>query len=210
MLVPRCRIFFWILILIGLASAGSSSTAQDPNNERTIFLPVTVTDQNGGFSTQLRQEHFRLSEKKVHRDIAVFAEHDKPVSIAIVIDQSGSMSSKARFNAQWVEQFVGVANRADDYLILGFSDEVQVLCDWGNVNRDLPSALLGIKQPKKPGKKESGNTALYDACAVALKKMEASKYSRRVMILITDGQDNDSKVSFTHLRRSLRESDVTV
>jgi VWFA-related protein len=197
-----------MLILTGLVSAGSVTLAQDANGERTVFLPVTVTDQNGLFLTDIERTRFSLSEKKVDREITVLAENDQPVSVALVIDQSGSQLSKAQPDAAWTEHFIGVANRANDYLILGFNSEIQVLCDWGHINRDLQSAVLAIAQPKKPVK--SGSTALYDAVAMALKKLETSKYPRRVMILITDGLDNNSKVSFPKLRESLRESDVTL
>ena len=200
------RTVFKILacLMIGLCGA-NSYLAQQAAADRTVTLTVTVTDQDLRFVGGIEKNQFSLLEKKSPIEIESFSNDDRPLSVAILLDLSGSQAGKIIHSANWITHFIGSGNSSNEYLILGFDSTSHLLCDWGCGTKDLVAAL-GASIQAAP----KGGTALYDTCDLALRKMERSSNVRRIVVILSDGLDNLSKVTFTQLRRSLKQSDVMV
>jgi VWFA-related protein len=124
-----------------------------------------------------------------------------------MLDVSGSIPDVFKnLTAQLAQQFIETSNKSNDYLIVAFNERAKVLCGWECGADDLKKALGEIVRVKP-----QMNTAFYDACDLALTKLESSKYRRQVIIVFTDeAGDNSSKTSLSRLRNTLRESSVTL
>jgi VWFA-related protein len=202
----------WILVsallLLVLISAPDSILGQQPTpNSKTILLRVTATDDHNRPITGLKREQFSIFEKTQQLDIASFDSSDEPASIAFMFDLSGSIPDAFKnLAAQLVQQFIETSNKSNDYLVIAFNTQAKVLCGWDCRADDLKKALGEIVRVTP-----QMNTAFYDACDLALTKLESSKYRRRVIIVFTDeAGDNASKTSLSRLRNILRESSVAL
>src|SRR5687767_15911358 len=107
-----------------------------------VTLPVSVTDRNGRYIPNLRKEDFRLWEDGVEQDVAFFASVDKPFSVVLMIDTSGS----TRFRIQDIQDaaiaFVNQLRPDDQVMVVSFDDDVRILTEFtGNRNR-LRDAIL--------------------------------------------------------------------
>lgn len=179
-----------------------------PQTPAPIQLTVTVTNKNG-FVTGLNQNNFQISVDKLPARIVHFSNQDSPVSVGIVFDASGSTqrlgSEKGKQrNLSLVQQalarFLELSNKSNEYFLIGFSEQPQLLADWTS------DATLIVE--KLGGLKPWGNTALYDTCHVGIEKLQQGRHPRRALIVISDGQDNSSRYSFTNLRELIMETDI--
>jgi Ca-activated chloride channel family protein len=180
---------------------------QQPSVEdSTVRVVVTVTDSSGRPLTGLTQQQFSVSDKKTSLDITYFDSEDKPVSIAFIFDLSASTPLASRKTAaQLAAQIIRGSNTADEYAVIGLRDTPQVLCELGCSQTEIAAAWQQVTAAEI---KEARKTPLYDACELALKKLETSKNSKRTLIVFSDGLDSASKLSFTKLRDALKESGV--
>lgn len=195
------------LIFLLLAVISCSAMAQQPSVEdSTVRVVVTITDASGRPVTGLTQQQFSVSDKKTPLDITYFDAEDKPVSVAFIFDLSASTTLASRKTAaQLASQIIRGGNSADEYAIIGLRDTPQVLCELGCSQSEIATAWQQVTAAEI---KEARKTPLYDACELALKKLETSKNSKRTLIVFSDGLDSSSKLSFTKLRDALKESGV--
>ena len=174
--------------------------------DSTVRVVVTVTDPSGRPLTGLTQQQFSVSDKKTPLDITYFDSEDKPVSIAFIFDLSASTTPASRKTAaQLASQIMRGSNTADEYAVIALRDTPQILCELGCSQSEIATAWQQITAAEI---KEARKTPLYDACELALKKLESSKNSKRTLIVFSDGLDTSSKLSFTKLRDALKESGV--
>lgn len=168
-----------------------------------VTLTVTVTDTYGRFVTGLGKNAFSIVDDKTQQEITFFSDEDAPVSLGVVFDVSGSMSgdkiAKAR---EALAKFIDTSHARDEYFLIGFNNRAQLLLDR---TRDSDSLLekLTFVQTK-------GQTALYDATYLGVERVSRGAHPKRAILLISDGQDNSSRYTFTELRRLLKESDVII
>jgi Ca-activated chloride channel family protein len=168
-----------------------------------VTLTVTVTDTYGRFVTGLGQNAFTVTDDKTPQEITFFSDEDAPVSLGVVFDVSGSMSgdkiAKAR---EALSKFIDTSHSRDEYFLIGFNNRAQLLLDH---TRDSDALLqkLTFVQTK-------GQTALYDATYLGVERVSRGAHPKRAILLISDGQDNSSRYTFTELRRLLKESDVII
>jgi len=199
-----------VLVLLSWALVTSPNSIlgqQATPDSKTVLLRVTATDDHGGPITSLKQEQFSVFERKQQLDIASFDSSDEPSGIVFMLDVSGSIPAAFKnLAAQLVHQFTETSNKSNDYLVITFNERAKVLCGWDCRADDLEKALEEVVRVMP-----QMNTAFYDACDLALTKLESSKYRRRVIIVFTDdGEDNASKTSLSRLRNILRESSVAL
>lgn len=172
-------------------------------NTDVVTLTVTVTDQYGRYVSGLNQNAFKVFDDKEEQEITYFSDDDAPVSVGIVFDVSGSMSGdKIQRARQALSRFIETSHNSDEYFLIGFNSRAQLLMDR---TRDGDAVLdkLTFVQTK-------GQTALYDACYLGVEKVTRGAHPKRAIILISDGQDNDSRYTFSEVRRLLKESDVVL
>jgi Ca-activated chloride channel homolog len=169
------------------------------------MLSVTVTDRGGNFVMGLPAESFNLIDGK-----AIPATHvndpDEPLSVGILIDTSSSMQdpevqgvARPEPLKQAVARFLEVSNPKNEYFVMTFDKDPQLLLDWRQGK--LPDAEIAPPRDKHL-------TALYDACAAALAKLKDAHHEKHVIVLFSDGLDSGSKTRYDDLRRQLSRTDV--
>jgi len=172
-------------------------------NTDLVSFTVTVTDIYGRFVSGLGKTAFSIFDDKSQQDITFFSDDDSPVSVGILFDVSGSMSGdKVRRAREALAHFVQTSHDRDEYFLIGFNSRAQLLMDR---TRDGNAVLdkLTFVQTKN-------NTALYDACYLGVERVQRGTHPKRALLLISDGQDNNSRYTFNELRRVLKESDVVL
>ena len=191
-----------------------SSASQEPlgtilderpliTNTDLITLTVTVTDTYGRYVSGLSQKAFTILDEKQPQEITFFSDDDSPVSVGVIFDVSGSMSGDKIKNArEALSKFIQTSHNSDEYFLIAFNSRAQLLLDK---TRDGNAVLdkLTFVQTKN-------NTALYDACYLGVEKVQRGLHPKRALLLISDGQDNNSRYTFNELRRLLKESDVVL
>jgi len=185
----------------------NSTTAQQDQpvvklGTELVSLTVTVTDPFGRFVTALTKENFEVYEDKVKQDIAFFSDADAPVSIGIIFDISGSMKGKISRAHEAMRRFVESSHDDDEYFLVGFNTSAKVLSDFTVDSSKLVNSL-SLVEPK-------GNTALYDAAYLGVEKVRQGRHSKRALIIISDGQDNNSRYTYNELRKIVKEADVQI
>lgn len=172
-------------------------------NTDLITFTVTVTDIYGRFVSGLSKNAFSIFDDKQQQEITYFSDDDSPVSVGVLFDVSGSMSGdKVRRARDALAHFIQTSHDRDEYFLIGFNSRAQLLMDR---TRDGNAVLdkLTFVQTKN-------NTALYDACYLGVERVQRGAHSKRALLLISDGQDNNSRYTFNELRRALKESDVVL
>ena len=168
-----------------------------------VTLTVTVTDTYGRFVTGLGKNSFTVTDDKVEQDITFFSDEDAPVSLGVIFDVSGSMGgekiNKAR---EALKKFIETSHTGDEYFLIGFNNRAQLLLDRTRDSDALMQKLTFVQT--------KGQTALYDACYLGVERVTRGAHPKRAVLLISDGQDNSSRYTFTELRRMLKESDVII
>jgi Ca-activated chloride channel homolog len=198
---------FWLaLILLAFAklSSGQNTNDRDYNlsvDVELVQLPVSVLDKNGTPIRGLQQAHFSVYEDKVEQQISLFKQEDIPLSVGLVIDSSGSMSDKLdRLNAAALT-FVRESNRDDETSIVSFADEAVLEQDFTKDTKELGQALNGIAA--------NGNTALYDAVLLAARHLnQHGSHEKKVLLVVSDGDDNKSKYKLEDALKALQESKI--
>lgn len=172
-------------------------------NTDLITLTVTVTDTYGRYVSGLGKNAFTVLDDKQPQDITFFSDDDSPVSVGVIFDVSGSMSGdKIRRARDALANFIQTSHNSDEYFLIAFNSRAQLLLDK---TRDGDAVLdkLTFVQTKN-------NTALYDACYLGVEKVQRGVHPKRALLLISDGQDNNSRYTFNEVRRLLKESDVVL
>jgi Ca-activated chloride channel family protein len=142
-------------------------------------------------------------DDKVEQEIVFFSDEDAPVSLGVVFDVSGSMSGdKIQRAREALVRFVDTSHHGDEYFLIGFNHRPQLLLDRTRDSNALTDKLTFVST--------KGQTALYDACYLGVEKVTRGAHQKRAVLLISDGQDNSSRYTFSELRRLLKETDVII
>lgn len=169
-----------------------------------VLVNVTVTDPYNRLVTGLRKEHFEVEEDKEHQEILYFSNEDVPLSLGVVFDVSGSMdrANKLERAAKAAVTFLETANPEDEFFVVHFNDQPTLLTPFTHHVEDLMSRLLTIQA--------KGRTSLMDAIYLALDQMRDAHNTRKALLVISDGGDNNSRYSVRDVLNAVRESDVQI
>ena len=172
-------------------------------NADLITLTVTVTNSYDRYISGLSKSAFTIYDNKVPQEIIFFSDDDAPVSVGVVFDVSGSMGrDKVARAREALRRFIETSHDGDEYFLIGFNSRAQLLMDRTR-NSDAVLDKLTFVQTK-------GTTALYDACYLGVEKVTRGTHQKRAVLVISDGQDNSSRYTFSELRRMLKESNVVI
>jgi VWFA-related protein len=170
---------------------------------RLVVLPVTVVDKSGHFVTNLPETAFQVFENGVQQHIKVFKREDVPVSMGLVIDNSGSMRDKRAKVEAAALTLVKASNPQDEVFIVNFNDEAFLDKDFTNNVKDLQEGLARIDS--------RGGTAMRDAIRMSIDHLkEKAKKDKKVLVVVTDGNDNSSLVSLESLVKTAQDSGVLI
>ncbi|PYT35878.1 MAG: VWA domain-containing protein [Acidobacteria bacterium] len=212
------------LVPIVMACAGVSLVGQQPEqkpsrvepSDTRIILEVnrvnmlfTVTDKKGKFITDLTKDDFQVVENKRPQTIQEFtAESDLPLRIAILIDTSNSIRDRFRFEQQAAVDFITsvIRPRQDKAMVVSFDSSAELVSDLV----DDPEKLAAAVRSLRPG----GGTALYDAlyfaCRDKLQQDQPRHKFRRAVIIVSDGDDNQSRVSRDQALEMAQKADAVI
>jgi Ca-activated chloride channel family protein len=165
-----------------------------------VLVPVTVTDALNHPRTGLAREDFAVYEGEQAQQIRYFSAEDSPISVGLLLDVSQSMQNKIDMVRAAVDQFFKNANPGDDYFVITFNTQPRVLSDVTQSTNGIETEL-GLVQP-------SGSTALLDAVYLGVSKLRNAKYSRRALVIVSDGGDNSSRYKLKEIKSLVAESDV--
>jgi VWFA-related protein len=167
-----------------------------------VLIPVTVTDPLNRFVTGLEKENFRVFEDKIEQQISQFSSEDAPLSVGVIFDCSGSMGAKLEKSRQGVAQFFKTANPEDEFFLVEFSDRADLVIKFTTSLEEIQNRLAFT--PSR------GKTALLDAVYLGLHEMKRAKNSRKALLIISDGGDNNSRYTETEVKNLVREADVQI
>lgn len=172
-------------------------------NTDLITFTVTVTDTYGRFVSGLSKNAFNVFDDKKPQEITFFSDDDAPVSVGVIFDVSGSMSGdKVKRARDALSKFIQTSHNSDEYFLIAFNSRAQLLLDRTRDGNSVLDKLTFVNT--------KDNTALYDACYLGVEKVQRGSHPKRALLLISDGQDNNSRYTFNELRRLLKESDVVL
>jgi VWFA-related protein len=200
----------WSLALFLLA-ASTLSSAQNPDDRdyklrvdvELVQLPVSVVDKKGLPVLGLQQDHFSVYEDKVQQYISLFKQEDIPISVGLVVDASGSMANKLDRLHAAAMTFIRESNPDDETFIMSFGDFANLEQDFTKSTRKLNEALKGITA--------RGNTALHDAVFLAAKHLnEKGFHEKKVLVVVSDGEDNQSRYKLKEVLEKVRESKIII
>src|SRR5438552_6217330 len=167
-----------------------------------VLVNVTITDPMNRIVTGLEKENFRIFEGSNEQQIKHFSSEDAPISLGVIFDMSGSMSDKIEKAREAVVEFFKTANPQDDFFLIAFSDKPELLSDFTRSVEDIQGKLV-YTVPK-------GRTALLDAIYLGLDKMKQAKYTKKALLIISDGGDNHSRYTEGEIKSLVKEADVLI
>ena len=163
-----------------------------------VVLHATVVDEKQRLITNLTKNAFQVFENGQPQPITSFRQEDVPVAMGIVIDNSGSMREKREKVAKAAENLIAASNAQDQIFIVNFSDEYFLDQDFTNDPKKLRGALEKLES--------RGGTALYDAIVASADHLKKNaKLQKKVIFVVTDGEDDASRQSLEQSVRQLQE-----
>jgi|ERR1035437_2302432 VWFA-related protein len=203
----RSNLFF-AAVLTALAAAQTPPPPQDETptftlDTKLVVLHASVLDKNNKLVTTLPQSAFKVFENSVEQPLKIFNREDVPVSMGIIIDNSGSMREKRPKVAAAALELIKASNPQDEVFIVDFNDVAYLDAPFTNNIKKLEQVLDKIDT--------RGGTAMRDAISMSIDyAKESGKKSKKVLLVITDGNDNTSNETLEQLVRKARQSEVLI
>src|ERR1700737_4590283 len=169
-----------------------------------VVLHTTVLDDRGRFAEGLKQDNFRVLEDKVEQKLAVFKREDVPVSMGLIVDNSGSMRDKREKTKEAALALVKDSNPQDEVFVVNFNDEAFLdTKDFTSNIKDMEEALSKIDS--------RGGTAMRDAIRMSIDEAkEKGKRDKKVLVVVTDGNDNSSLITLESLVKAAQQSGILI
>jgi VWFA-related protein len=167
-----------------------------------VLIPVAVNDEWGRPVAGLDPEHFRVFDDKEPQAISSFLMDNSPVALGLVFDTSGSMSRTLPQARRAATMFLTTANPGDQFMMVEFDSRPRLTVPLTDDLAHLRYELT-FTQSK-------GSTALIDAVYMAMTEIKKSDRSRKALIVVSDGGDNNSRYSAGELKDLLQESQVLI
>lgn len=213
-LLPIAALCIFSFVLIGQKKdLPPQADSQDRNritlDVSRVNMLFTVSDKKHRFVTDLTKDDFEVIENKKPQGILEFAaETDLPLRLAILIDTSNSIRERFRFQQEAAVAFIDgtVRPHQDKALVVSFDTAAELVTDLTDSIRDLEKAVLSLRA--------GGGTALYDAvffaCRDKLMQDQPLYKFRRAMVLLSDGEDNQSHYTRDQALEMAQKADVTI
>jgi len=166
-----------------------------------ITVPAVVMDRNGRYVGNLRKEQFQIFEDGIEQKITYFASIEKPFTVALMLDMSGSTQAQLAQIREAANTFVSRLRLHDRLMAVSFDGQVHVLTE--------PETVSAIRRGKLHIPAITDGTVLYDAVQLVLKRMEQIP-GRKAIVLMTDGVDQNSRVAMKDTLEGIAEQDVSI
>jgi len=211
------RNLVWVLLFCAILAILDSARAQDVNlsadsqeksppsihvNSDLVVVPVTVVDGDDRSVVGLDKSSFRLYDDKVEQTITHFSMENGPIAVGFLFDASSSMARNIRKAREAVSVFLKAASPADEFLLVQFNDQVDLLLGLTKEAEEIQRKLAFV-QPK-------GRTALLDAIDFSIHEIRHAHSLRKALVIVSDGGDNCSRRTISEIKNLVRESDVQI
>jgi VWFA-related protein len=191
------------LLLVAACLARAQDDGVFRAEARLVVLHATVMDRAGRLVTDLPENAFRTYEDGVEQQLKLFKREDVPVSLGIIIDNSSSMKNKRQKVETAAEQLVAASNPQDEVFLINFNDDVYRDVDFTSDPQKLAVGLGKINC--------MGGTAMRDAQQAGIRYAKAKgKHDKKVIVVITDGDDNMSETTLDEVVREAQQREVLV
>lgn len=203
-----------ILAAAAVVFVGSAVWAQEKQEKeepavfrtdtRLVVLHATVVDKNGNRITTLPQSAFQVYENNVEQKIKLFRREDVPISLGLIVDNSGSMRDKRAKVQSAALTLVKESNPQDEVFVVNFNDDAFLDSpDFTNDIKVLEQSLAKIDS--------RGGTAMRDAMRMSIDHLkEKAKKDKKVLLVITDGNDNSSRSNLENLMKAAQQNEVLI
>lgn len=198
-----------LLVLTLLCILAPAVLSQDKSPEDVIvidtelvLLRASVTDKQGKTVLGLKPENFKIYEDGVSQSVDFFSVEESPVSWGLVLDRSGSMMEMMRGVYQASLHVISEGTSRDEMFIVTFNEKPDMTSRFTDDRHALENSTLGLRA--------EGSTALYDAVSFALDEMKQGRFRKKVLVVVTDGDDNASRLSFRQLIGRVEEEEVII
>jgi Ca-activated chloride channel family protein len=182
-----------------IAKAQNETLKVDVN---LVLVNATVSDLNGRLVAGLDRKDFRLTEDGVEQKVEYFSVEDLPLSVGLVFDTTGSMADKLPSARDAATAFLKTSNPHDEYFLIEFADQPELV---ENFTTDLAKLQKRIFSTSA-----RGQTPLFDAVQMGLEKIKDARNTKKALLVITDGEDNNSRSTFSDVRELTRQEDVLI
>jgi len=173
------------------------------SDARLVVLNVSVFDQAGKVVRDLGKTAFTVYENGEKQTVNVFRQDDVPISLGLIIDTSASMTDKRDRVASAALAMVKASNPEDEAFIVNFNGAAVLSRDFTNNMKDLEEALRNL-EPK-------GETAMRDALRLGIEHLRHRAHKdKKVLLVVTDGEDNSSSETQAHLVQAAQQNDVII
>jgi Ca-activated chloride channel family protein len=202
-----CAGFLVTLATIALSAQSKSSQPDEPAtfraDARLVVLHATVVNKSGHLLTDLTQKAFHVYENGVEQPIKKFLREDVPVSMGLIVDNSGSMRTKRQRVEASALALVKASNPHDEVFIVNFNDEAFLDQPFTSDIKELERGLAKIDS--------RGGTAMRDAIRMSIDYLkENGKKDKKVLVVVTDGDDNNSSGTLENLVKAAQQSEVLI
>lgn len=188
------------LVLPAAAQDESSTFRADT---RLVVLHASVVDSKGNLITSLKKEDFKVFENSVPQQVKVFRREDVPVSMGLIIDNSGSMRDKRKKVEAASLAMVKASNPQDEVLVVNFNDEAYEDVPFTNDIKKMEEGLTKIDS--------RGGTAMRDAIDLVIDHVKSkAKKDKKVIFIVTDGNDNTSAMTLEKLVQKAHNSEIVM
>ncbi len=200
MLHPIKRLSFAaVAVLLAATLCFSQFTA----NTRLVVLHASVSDKKGHLVQNLKEKDFKVFENGVQQPLKVFKHEDIPISMGLLIDDSGSMRDKRSRVEAAALALVHASNSQDEVFVVNFNDEAYLDVPFTNDVKKMEQGLARIDS--------RGGTAMRDAINMSIDYIKAKgKRDKKVLIIVTDGNDNASSASLEQVVQRAIQSEVLI
>jgi len=173
------------------------------SDTRLVVLHASVSDKGGKLLTNLPQTAFKVFENGVEQQVKLFKREDVPVSLGIIIDNSASMRDKRTKVSAASLQLVKASNPQDEVFVVNFNDDAYLDQSFTNDIKQLEDALQKYDT--------RGGTAMRDAISLSIDYIKSdAKKDKKVLLVVTDGNDNSSNESLERLVKRAQDAGILV
>lgn len=206
-MLTRIKRILWLVPIV-LAVMVSAQAQQDAPldtiriDTNLVVLRVAVNDQQGRASLSLKEDAFKVYEDGVEQQIGVFSSEESPVSWGLVLDRSGSMMEMINDVYEAALHVIDEGTTRDETFIVTFNRRSELTIDFTSDRHRLENSILGLRA--------DGETALFDAVDFALDRLKHAKFRKKVLVVVTDGEDNASRLKFRELIERAEEEEAVI
>ncbi len=197
----------WLTLTLGSQTPPPATPDSGPAtftaDTRLVVLPISVSDKSGKLITNLQRQSFKVYENGIEQPIKIFRREDVPISLGMIVDNSGSMRDK-RLKVETASlDLVKASNPQDEVFVVNFNDEAYLDVPFTNDLKKLQEGVARIDS--------RGGTAMRDAIGMSIDYLkEKGKRDKKVLLVLTDGNDTASSGTLEKLIDRARNGEVLI